>query len=72
MLEDKISKYLLKKVGKHNNIPDSKFDPNELFMGIEVELEHTNDRNVAKNIAKDHLTELPDYYSKLKKMEKRK
>ena len=72
MLEDKISKYLLKKVGKHNNVPDSNFDPKELAMGIKVELEHTDDRSVAKNIAKDHLTELPDYYSRLRKMEKSK
>lgn len=72
MLEDKISKYLLKKVGKHNDIPDSEFDPKQLAMGIEVELEHTKDRKVAKNIAKDHLSELPDYYTRLKKMEHEK
>jgi hypothetical protein len=34
-----------------------------------VEMEHTNDKNIAKEIALDHLFELPDYYSRLKKIE---
>jgi hypothetical protein len=42
----------------------------ELEMGIEVELEHTKSRKIAKEIAMDHLTEIPDYYTRLKKMEK--
>jgi hypothetical protein len=41
----------------------------ELAMGIQVELEHSNNRKVAKEIALDHLMELPDYYTKLDKME---
>lgn len=57
-------------LGKHNKMPDSAFDPKELAMGIQAEMEHTNDRQTAENIAKDHLYELPDYYSRLKKMEK--
>lgn len=56
-------------VGKHNNIPDEKFDEKELKMGIEVEYEHTDDRDIAEGIAKDHLSEFPDYYTRLKKME---
>lgn len=62
---------LLKGVGKHNDVPDEKFDEKELQMGIGVEQEHTNDKNVAKMIAKDHLMEIPDYYSRLKKMERK-
>ena len=42
----------------------------ELDMGVEIELEHTNSRRLAKEIAMDHLTEIPDYYTRLKKMEK--
>jgi hypothetical protein len=42
----------------------------ELKMGIEVEYEHTNSKNMAKEIAMDHLMEIPDYYTRLKKMEK--
>jgi hypothetical protein len=44
--------------------------PEELMMGIKVEMEHTQDKELAKQIALDHLAELPDYYSRLKKMEK--
>jgi len=44
-------------------------DPNELSMGIEVEKEHTDNERLAAKIANDHLTELPDYYTRLKKME---
>ena len=43
--------------------------PKELAMGIEVEKEHTNDEELAKEIALDHLTEIPDYYTRLKEME---
>lgn len=57
-------------VGKHNNMDDSLFDPVQLRMGVKVEYEHTNDFEVAKAIAKDHLAELPDYYTRLAKMEK--
>jgi len=57
-------------VGKHNDVPDSKFDQKELKMGIGVEKEHTDDESIAKNIAKDHLSEIPDYYTRLTKMEK--
>lgn len=45
--------------------------PEELMMGIKVEMEHTQDKQLAKQIALDHLAELPDYYSRLKKMEKK-
>lgn len=45
-------------------------DKKELAMGIEVEMEHTNDKAIAKEIALDHLTEDPKYYTKLKKVEK--
>jgi len=42
----------------------------EIEMGIKVELEHTDSKRMAKEIAMDHLTEIPDYYTRLKKMEK--
>jgi hypothetical protein len=41
----------------------------QLNKGIKVELEHTNDRQKAKEIALDHLFEDPKYYDKLKKIE---
>jgi hypothetical protein len=55
--------------GAGDNRPDSDFDPEQLNAGIKVELEHTKDRAVAKEVAKDHLTESADYYKKLKVME---
>jgi len=68
------------KGGKADNLSiddiAKKFDINpskirkELVMGVEVELEHTDSRTTAKEIAMDHLSEIPDYYTRLKKMEK--
>jgi len=43
--------------------------PKQLAMGIKIEDEHTNDPELAKEIALDHLAEIPDYYTRLKKME---
>ncbi len=42
----------------------------QLEAGIEVEKEHTSKREVAEEIALDHLNEDPEYYIKLKKVEK--
>lgn len=41
----------------------------QLKMGIKVEMEHTDNKSLAKKIAMDHLYEDPKYYTKLKKME---
>ena len=38
-------------------------------MGIPIEHEHTQDKNLATDIALQHLDEIPDYYTRLKKME---
>jgi hypothetical protein len=43
------------------------FDPKEVQIGLEVEMEHTKDKNIASEIVTDHLSEDPNYYSKLKK-----
>lgn len=63
--------------------PDSEFDPRELQMGIETEMEHTEDPETAKCIAKHHLVEEAEakglplksrrvrYYRDLKNMEMR-
>ncbi len=42
----------------------------QLKMGIKVEREHTGSKKMARMIALQHLGELPDYYSRLKKAEK--
>ena len=38
-------------------------------MGIPIEHEHTKDKDLATDIALQHLDEIPDYYTRLKKME---
>lgn len=56
-------------VGKHKDESDERFDPNELSMGMEDELEHTHgNKRAAKNIAKDHLIQIPNYYSTQRRM----
>lgn len=49
--------------------PTESFDPEQLRMGIEIEMEHTDNPLTAEKIAKDHLREIADYYTRLKKME---
>lgn len=49
--------------------PDSDFDPEALKQGMKVEMEHTDDPETAREIAKDHLVEHPEYYGALEKME---
>ena len=51
--------------GKGDNTTDAAFDPKEVQMGRQVEQEHTQNPNVAGEIARDHLTEDKKYYSKL-------
>jgi hypothetical protein len=44
--------------------------PKQLAMGIKVEREHSDNPKVQKEIAMDHLTEFPKYYTALAKAEK--
>lgn len=46
------------------------FDAEDLSEGQEVEYEHTDDPEIAEEIAMDHLTEDPEYYKKLRTIEK--
>ncbi len=54
---------------KEKKLDESKVDKEQLKMGIKVEMEHTNNPTISKRIALDHLAEIPDYYTRLKKME---
>jgi hypothetical protein len=56
--------------GLADNVPKSKFDQAALREGMRVEREHTSSAKIASEIARDHLTEDPQYYQKLKKVEK--
>jgi uncharacterized DUF497 family protein len=42
----------------------------QLAKGTEVEQEHTKNQAMAREIALDHLNEMPDYYTRLDKMER--
>lgn len=56
--------------GRADNKKPSNFEASELQRGVRVELEHTNTRSLAQEIAMDHLTEDPKYYRKLKTIHK--
>jgi len=48
---------------------DVAFIQKQLDMGEPIEHEHTKDHDLAMNIALQHIDEIPDYYTRLKKME---
>jgi len=69
----------VRKIGEDLGIDWSKIDFEQFRMGLEVELEHgsvdpitnvtNNDPILTGKIAWAHLNELPDYYTRLKKIE---
>jgi hypothetical protein len=50
---------------------DAEYIERQLKKGIKVEHEHTSKLKVARQIALAHIGEDPDYYKKLKKIEKK-
>lgn len=60
---------LIKQLEK--SIPGGAQFREQLAIGEKIEMEHTSDTKEARKIAMDHLKELPDYYTRLKKMEKK-
>lgn len=77
-LRNKVEAYLQRKAaaelipgGLAAGEPDTKYPKKQLEMGVEIEKEHSPVQAKAKEIAKDHLEEHPQYYSALKAMEKR-
>jgi hypothetical protein len=71
LADNKTITQISKKHTTNNNQIDDmvKSLKSQFNMGIKVEMEHTNDKEMAKEIALDHLWEDPFYYSKLRKME---
>lgn len=72
---DEVGRFKIKKGGKcspsqlkHGTDPDRLFSKSQLKQGVKTELEHTDDRSLAKAIAKAHLTEDKAYYTKLKRV----
>lgn len=62
---DRLNKKLPGGVGDTSST--SSVNPVQLSLGVQIEMEHTNDPEIAKEIAMDHLTEDPQYYTKLVK-----
>lgn len=56
--------------GRADNRSINDFDSKQIEIGRKVELEHTDDDKLAVEIAMDHLSEIPDYYTRLLKLEK--
>jgi uncharacterized ParB-like nuclease family protein len=65
----KAAKEEIIKGGLADGAKPSQFLRKELREGIKVEMEHTDDKAMAKEIAMDHLAEHPEYYTHLKEME---
>ena len=63
-------KMTLKKLAKKHDVSLSNL-VDEFTMGVDVEKEHTNNSKKAMEIAMDHLTEDPTYYTNLKSIEKK-
>lgn len=54
---------------RRKDIRSIKVDQEQLRLGTEHEKEHTSEKEIAKIIAKDHLAEVPDYYTRLKEID---
>jgi hypothetical protein len=61
----------VEQIAKKHKVPVSKINQ-QLKIGTKVEKEHTKDKELAAHIALQHLDELPDYYDRLKNIEKKK
>lgn len=55
--------------GKADDMPSSEFPKSQIEKGKKVEMEHTKNPQLAEEIARDHLEEFKDYYTRLDKME---
>jgi hypothetical protein len=58
----------LSQIAKRHNVDLSVIE-RQYALGMEIESEHTNDKNIQAEIVKDHLTEFHNYYTELIKME---
>jgi len=65
----KLAKFLVGGRANEKGVTAEDVDPEELRMGTDIETEHIDDKDIAKRIALDHLAEIPNYYTLLKKME---
>ena len=66
----KSDKLSIKDIAKKFDVSVSEIQA-QIRKGIEIESEHTSDKEKATEIATDHVSEFPDYYDRLNKMEKK-
>lgn len=59
--------------GRYKEKPLTEIDEDQLKRGIEVEMEHSRNKAIARRISLDHMAEFPgkDYYKALKDMEEK-
>lgn len=65
----KADKLSAEDIAKKHKVSVDKIEK-QIDMGEKVEREHVKDEELAGEIALDHLEEIPDYYTRLDKMEK--
>ena len=69
LIGGKSDKLSIKDIAKKFNVSASEIKA-QIQKGIKIESEHTSDKEKATEIATDHVSEFPDYYDRLIKMEK--
>lgn len=70
LIGGKSDKLSINDIAKKFNVSVSEIQA-QIRKGIKVESEHTSDKEKATEIATDHVSEFPDYYNRLDKMEKK-
>jgi hypothetical protein len=65
----KADKMTAKDIADKFKLPVSKINA-QITKGVKIEIEHTDNKERATEIAMDHISEFPDYYDRLETMEK--
>lgn len=61
--------FWMKGMANQKGVTEKDVDAKQLAAGVKVEREHTDNDDMARRIALDHLAEIPDYYTRLARME---
>ena len=56
--------------GRAEGQSPTRYDQKQLEIGTQIEMEHTDNPYIARQLSQDHLEEHPDYYKKLVRMER--
>jgi len=65
LVQESIEEVAILLNGKGKDLNADDVDRRQLLIGIAVEKEHSTNKTVAMRIALDHLSEDPEYYTKL-------